>query len=182
MRLPVKVMLAASAVSVSVTVAASTVLEKVVPPDWVRVTVPISVPTAPLIVAAPVVWMVRLEVEPLSVPVTDERLKVLAIPVPTVKVTPSAKVAAPKVMLPVEVPPTVELPPTLIPVSLSPKVMTPVPAAVTIPLRLILLGAVAVTPPVKAMVSLPFPKVSVPVLEKVTALVIVFDAPLNTTL
>ena len=93
-----------------------------------------------------------------------------------------AKVAFPKVICPVDVPPTVELPPTLTPVSASPKVITPVPAAVTVPFKLMLLGAVAITPPVNAIVSPPFPRVTVPVLEKVVAPAIVLLDPLNTTL
>ena len=175
-------MFAAAVLLLNVTVAALTVLLNVVPPDWVMVTVPISVPTAPPMVAVPVVLIVILEAVLPAVPVTDERLKVLAIPVPTVSVTPSAKVAAPKVICPIEVPPTVELPPTLIPVLLSPNVMTPTPAAVTMPFKLIALGAVAITPPVKLIVSPSLPKVTVPVFEKVVAPAIVFDAPLNTTL
>ena len=44
-------------------------------------------------------------------------------------------------------------------------------------------GAVAVMPPVNVIESVDsLPKVTDPVLEKVTILVIVFDAPLNTTL
>ena len=173
-------MLAAAVLLLNTIEAASTVLEKVVPPDWVMVTVPISVPTAPLIVTAPMVLIVRFELVPLAVPVTDERLKVFAIPVPTVSVTPSAKVAAPKVICPVEVPPTVELPDTVTPD--VPKLMTPVPAAVIVPLIVLLLGAVAVTPPVKLIVSLPLPNVTLPVLEKVVAPAMVFEVPPNTTL
>ena len=126
--------------------------------------------------------IVRLEAVPLAVPVTVDKLIALAIPVPTVKVAPSAKVAAPKVMLPVEVPPTVELAATATPVSASPKVMTPVPAAVTVPFTVIALGAVATTPPVKLMVSEPLPNVTVPVLAKVVAPAIVFELPLMATL
>jgi hypothetical protein len=55
-------------------------------------------------------------------------------------------------------------------VSESPKVITPDPAAVTVPFKLILLGRVAVTPAVNAVVPA---KESVPELEKVTAFVIV---------
>jgi hypothetical protein len=80
----------------------------------------------------------------------------------------------------VEVPPTVELPDTVTPV--VPKLMTPVPAAVIVPLIVLLLGAVAVTPAVKLIVSLPLPKVTDPVFKNVVAPAIVFDAPLNTTL
>ena len=140
-----------------------------------------SVPTAPLTVAAPVVLIVKLDAVPLAVPVTEDKLNVFALPVPTVRVTPSAKVAAPKVIFPVDVPPTVELPPTLIPVLASPKVITPVPAAVTVPFKLMLLGAVATTPPVNAIASPPFPNVTVPELLNVVAPAIVLLDPLNTT-
>ena len=68
------------------------------------------------------------------------------------------------------------------PVLASPKVITPVPAAVTVPFKLMLLGAIATTPPVNAVASLPFPRVTVPVLEKVVAPAIVLLDPLNTTL
>ena len=169
-------------VSVSVTVAASTVLPKVVPPDWVISTVPISVPTAPLTVTAPVVLMVRLEDTPPAVPVTAARLIGVAAPVPTVSVVLSAIVAVPMVIWPVEVPPTVELPPTATPVPASPRVMTPVPAAVTLPLRLMLEGAVATTPPVKFRVSPLLPRVTVPVLAKVVAPAMVLLAPVMETL
>ena len=43
-------------------------------------------------------------------------------------------------------------------VLLSPKVITPVPAALTVPFTVTLLGAVAVMPPVKAKVEPPFPR------------------------
>ena len=76
-------------------------------------------------------------------------------------------------ILPVEVPPTVEFAATLTPVLLSPKVIAPVPAAVTVPLKVMPLGAVAVMPPVKAKVPPLVPKLKEPVLLKVTALVIV---------
>ena len=66
--------------------------------------------------------------------------------------------------------------------TIAPKLMTPEPAAVIVPLIVLLLGAVAVTPAVKLIVSLPLPKVTDPVLENVVAPAIVFDAPLNTTL
>ena len=67
-------------------------------------------------------------------------------------------------------------------VLLSPKVMTPVPAALTVPLTVMALGAVAVTPPVKAVVSLPLPKVTVPVLAKVVAPAMLLLEPLSATL
>jgi hypothetical protein len=102
----------------------------------------------------------------------------VAAPTPTVNVVPVAKVVFPKVICPVEVPPTVEVPV----IETVPKLITPVPAAETVPLIVLELGAVAVTPPVNAIVSLPSPKVTVPVLEKVVAPAIVLLDPLNTTL
>ena len=161
--MPLNVILEAAVLSLKVIVAALTVLENVVPPDRVIVTVPMSVPTAPLTVTAPVVLIVKLEAVPLAVPVTEDKLNVFALPVPTVKVTPSAKVAAPNVIFPVDVPPTVEFPETVTPV--VPKLITPVPAAVIVQLIVLELGAVAVTPPVNAVVPT---KVTVPVLANVT--------------
>ena len=115
------------------------------------------------------------------VPVTVDKVMFAAYaPPPTVNVTPSAKVAAPKVIAPVDVPPTVEFPETV--TALVPKLITPVPAAVIVPLIIFELGDVAVTPPVNAIVSPPFPRVTVPVLEKVVAPAIVLLDPLNTTL
>ena len=54
-----------------------------------------------------------------------------------------------------------------------PKLITPVPAAVNVPFTVTRLGAIAVTPPVKANVPVLAPNANVPVLLKVTALVIV---------
>ena len=96
--LSLKAMLAASVVSVKVTVAALTVLLNVVPPDWVIVTIPISVPIASLTVTTPVLLIIKLETVPPEVPVIAAKLIGLAMPVPTVNVTPSAKVAAPNVI------------------------------------------------------------------------------------
>ncbi len=53
-----------------------------------------------------------------------------------------------------------ELPPTETPVLPSPSVITPVPAAVTLPFTLTTEGAVATTPPVKLIVSPPSPSVT----------------------
>jgi len=169
---PEKVMV--PVVLVNVTVAASTVLENVVPPDLVTVTVPISVPTAPLTVTAPVVLIVKLETEFNAVPVTEDKEIGVSAPAPTVNVLLSDKVAAPIVICPVDAPPIVESPV----IETVPKVITPVPAALTVPLIVLELGAVAITPPVNAVVPA---KVSVPELEKVTAFVIV-PPPLIATL
>ena len=101
---------------------------------------------------------------------------------PSAAASVSASVASPIEIVPVEVPPTVEFPPTATPVFASPKVITPVPAALTVPFRLIALGAVATTPPVKATVSPPSPKVSVPLLLNVVVPAIVFVPPVIETL
>ena len=64
----------------------------------------------------------------------------------------------------------------------SPKVMV-VFVVWTVPARFTWLGAVAVTPPVKVVVSpVPLPKVTAPELLKVAALVMVEVVPLKTTL
>ena len=138
------------------------------------VTVPISVPTAPLTVAAPVVFIVRLDTPPRFVPETEPKEIGVPAPAPTVNVTSFDKVAFPKVICPVDVPPIVDVPV----IETVPKFITPVPAALTVPLIVLELGDVAVTPPVNAFVPT---KVSVPVLEKVAAFVIV-PPPLIATL
>ena len=66
-------MLEAAELSLKVIVAALTVPENVVPPDRVTVTVPMSVPTAPLTVTAPVVFIVRLDAPLRAVPVTEPK-------------------------------------------------------------------------------------------------------------
>ncbi len=141
-----------------------------------------SVPTAPLTVTAPVVLIVRLDAAPRAVPVTELRLIGVALPAPTVSVAPSASVAAPSVICPVEAPPIVELPPTATPVLPSPSVITPVPAAVTLPFTLMAEGAVATTPPVKAVASPPLPSVTEPVLLNVVVPAIVLLEPVSATL
>ena len=137
------------------------------------VTVPMSVPIV-LAETVLVVLSVRLEDKPPAVPVTVDKVIGVTAPAPTVNVTLSAKVAAPKVIAPVDVPPIVEVPV----IETVPKFITPVPAALTVPLIVLELGDVAVTPPVNAVVPI---KASVPVLEKVAAFVIVLP-PLIATL
>ncbi len=152
---------------------------KVVPPELVIVRIPISVPMVLETVTAPVVLIVRFEALPLAVPAIDDKLIVFAIPVPIVRVTPSASVVAPKVMVPVEAPPIDVLELT---VTGAPRLITPLPAALTVPPKLIRLGAVAVIPPVNAVVSPPLPKVTVPVLAKVVAPAMLLLEPLIATL
>ena len=131
-------------------------------------------PTAPT-EAVLVVLIVKFGVpaEPLTIP---KEIGV-AYPAPTVNVTPSDKVAFPKVICPVDAPPIVDVPV----IETVPKLITPVPAALTVPLIVLVLGAVAVTPPVNSIVSLPYPKITIPVLEKVVAPAIVLLDPLNNT-
>ena len=95
---PLKVTALLTVVLVIATVATLTAPLNVAPPELVIVKVPISVPIAPEAVTAPVVLIVTLDAEPLAVPETLDKLIALAIPVPKVKVTPSAKVVAPKVI------------------------------------------------------------------------------------
>ena len=158
-------------VLVMVVVAVSTVLWNVVPPELVMVRFPMSVPTAPANITAPVVLTVKLSAVPPAVPVTAAILITLAMPVPTVSVTPFSRMALPRVTVPVDAPPTKPLADLMfIAVSESPRVIIPMPAAVIVPMRLIAEGLVAMTPPVKLKTSEPaFPKVSEPLLPKVVS-------------
>ncbi len=174
---PVKVIV--PVVSVRVTVVAPTVLPKVVPPELVIVRVPTLVPIAPLTVTVPAVSIARFAL-PLEGPVTVVRLIGVAALAPKFKLL--FRLIAPVVMVPVEVPPMVDVPPIVSAVLLSPKVITPVPAALTLPLTVMALGAVATTPPVNAIVSLPLPRVTVPVLAKVVVPAIELELPLIPTL
>ena len=145
---------------------------KVVPPELVMVRVPMSVPMVLLTATTPVVLIVRLEVLPESVPATELRLIALLIPVPKVKVTLSAKVVAPKLMAPVAAPPMVVLAKML--TGVVAKLITLVELfAAIVPDKYFVLGANAVKPLVKAKVPPLVPSVNVPLLLKVTALVIV---------
>ena len=166
-----------------VTVLAVTVLWKAIPPDWVMVIVPMSVPTAPAAVTAPVVLRVRSLTAPAAVPVIDPRLMVFAIPVPIVRVTPLAKVALPKVIAPVAAPPTVALADTDTGVLLSPKVMVEAPTeAATVPPMVTAEGAVATTPLENVVLPRAAPIVTAPVLLKVVVPAIVLLAPVIATL
>ena len=85
-------------VFVNVTVVALTAPLNVVPPEFVIVKVPMSVPIAPETVTAPAVFSVRLEALPLATPETVVMLIGVAAPAPTVSVLPSEIVIAPKVI------------------------------------------------------------------------------------
>ena len=147
---------------------------KVVPPELVIVRVPISVPIAPLTATTPVVLIVRLEALPEAVPATELKLIALAIPVPKVSVTPSAKVVAPRLIAPVAVPPIVVVAKML--TGVVPRFIALVELlAAIVPDKYFVLGAVAIRPLVKVKVPRAAPSVKVPVLLKVARLVIVPD-------
>jgi len=146
---------------------------KVTPADCVIVTVPISVPKVSLRLRAPVEFKVKLDVEPPAVPETVFKVIALPIPVPTVKVTPSAKVVSPNVIAPVEAPPTVAVFANV--TDVAPKLITALPAAViSFVTTAMTAGAVAVIPPVNVNASpVWLPNVTVPVFENVAVLVTV---------
>ena len=101
---------------------------KVVPPLLVIVRVPMSVPTVPVTLTGAAVLSVRLDAVPPAVPDTVARSIGVAAPAPTVSVVLSARVAGPRRIAPMEVPPTVDVPVTFRGVSLSPRVISPMPA------------------------------------------------------
>ena len=74
---------------------------KVIPPEFVTVSAPISVPIAPLTVTTSVVLKVIFEGLLPATPVMEARVIGVAAPVPSVKVTPSLSVTAPSVIRPV---------------------------------------------------------------------------------
>ena len=74
---------------------------KSIPPEFVTVNVPISVPIAPLTVTADVVLIVKFDLGPLATPLTEVNVIGVAAPAPRTSVMPSATVAAPNVILPV---------------------------------------------------------------------------------
>ena len=162
-----------------VNVAAVTLPVNVPVEQLVTVTVPISVPIAPETPMVLVVLKVISEAVLPAVPATDDNETGVAAPAPTVRVTPSAKVMAPIVIVPVEVLPTVEVPVTDTGLF---RLMTPVPAAVTVPYNVMAEGAMAVMPPVKLSVSEPLPKVRVPVFANVVAPAMVLLEPVMDTL
>ena len=141
-------------------------------PVLVIVTVPISVWKLSRIVTDPVVLIVILDADPPAVPRIDARIIGLAIPVPRVSVTPSSNVVAARVIVPVDTPPNNVFSKTL--TGVTPNLIRPVPTVTEIvPDRYLVLGDSAVKPLLKTRVPPLAPKVKVPVLLKVTALVIV---------
>jgi hypothetical protein len=129
-----------------------------------------------LTATAPVVLIVRLEVLPESVPATELKLIALALAVPIVKVTLSAKVVAPKLIAPVAVPPMAVLAKMLTGVVAKLITLLPVVAAI-VPDRYFVLGTIAVKPPANVKVSPPLPKYSAPEAPKVVALVMLVVLP-----
>ena len=99
----------------------------------------------------------------------------MAKPVPTVKVTPSAKVTFPRLIAPVAAPPRTDVAVTETGVPASPKVITEAPVlAAMVPAIFSPVGAVAMTPAVKVVESpAASPIVTVPVLLKVVVPAIV---------
>ena len=171
-------------VAVNVAVVALTVLEKVAPPELVMVRVPISVPMAPAAATTPVVLIIRFDAVPLVVPVTASRLMAFAIPVPTVNVALSANVASPKSINPVAAPPMFAVAVTATGVLESPNMIVLAPVvAIIVPAILRALGAVAVSPAVKVVLSLEaLPMVNVPVLLKVVVPAMELVVPVMDTL
>jgi hypothetical protein len=150
-------------VSLIVTVAAFTVPLNTVPFDWLTVTVPMFVPTAPMLAVLSVL-IVRLATGALPGPVIVPALIALAAPAPKVSSAEFARLAGPTVICPVLAPPIVALAVTL--TAADPKFSTPTPAALIVPATLSLDGAVAIAPAVNAM---PAPIVRLPAFEKVVA-------------
>jgi hypothetical protein len=170
-------------VLVSATVPALTAPVKAVPPELVIVKVlrPIEeVPTVPLTLILPVVFNVRLDKLVVAPPVTELKLIGAAVPVPIVNVLLLTIFVAPKVICPVEVPPTVVLAVTLIG---ELRLITPVPAADIVPAIFTCEAAVAVIPPVNAFVLVfTAPIVIVPVLPSVVTPEILLLLPVSETL
>ena len=181
MRLPDKVRLPATEITEELSVMARLTADnaepKETPADLVIVTVPRLEPTAPVMLAAPEVLMVRLGVPeaPLMVEFAAMRL---AAPAPNVRVVAAAKVVAATVIAPVEVPPMSVL--AVVEIAFPSKLSTPVPDAEMVPANDLELGAVAVTPAVNC-VEVPA-TVRVPVLLKVVAPAMVLVVPVRLTL
>ncbi len=135
---------------------------------------PMSVPTAPLMLTSFVVLITKVEDVPEAVPLIAFKSIAVALPFPRVNVTPSDKTTELNVMSPV---PEIKV---LFPVTLKLPRFKAVFVVVMFPLTLTSEGLEPPpidTPPVNVKASPPFPKVKVPVFEKVTALVIVLVPP-----
>ena len=113
-----------------------------------------------------------MEEAPFKIPIIEAKMIGLLFPVPSVNVTPSLRVVAAKLIIPVAVPPRVVSASILTGVMVNFSKLVPVFAAI-VPDKDFVLGASAVKPLVKTKVPPAVPKVKVPVLIKVTASVIV---------
>jgi len=114
-----------------------------------------------------------LEEAPFKIPTIEAKMIELLFPVPSVNVTPSLRVVAARVIVPVAVPPrfvSAKIRTGVRPPNLS--MLLPAFAAI-VPDKYFVLGASAVKPLVKVKVPPLVPSVKVPVLLKVTASVIV---------
>ena len=162
-----------------VTVAALTVLWKSTPPDCVTNTVPSgAVPTAPVTVTRPVVLIVRFSAAPVAaLPVIVLAFTIVAPPVPSVRLLPSASVVAPSVIVPV--------PAFSVALSVTETAVVPrfIATLVVLIAPAMLFGpAVATNPPVNVVVSPAASPISVvPVLANVEAPPIVFVVPVSDT-
>jgi len=133
-----------------VTVPAVSVEPKVAVPELVRVTEPRSVPTAPVTLTAPRVSKVMAEVAPPAVPLMAPVVMGVVAPAPRVRLAPSARFSAGKVMAPVLVPP-IWLEPETVSGLVVARLSTPAPwAAREMPAKEMDEAAVAVRPPSKA--------------------------------
>ncbi len=136
-------------------------------------------PIAPLAVIAPKVFNVKLDEFAVVALSIELKLIIFAMPVPTVNVLPLASVVAPKLICPVDVPPMFVVSTTLT----LPRLIMPVPAAEIVPSTLTCEGAVAVTPPVNALVlPVALLRVSAPVLANVVLPAMTLLAPRSETL
>ena len=113
---------------------------------------------------------------------TPSRFAVVAKPVPTVNVTPFAKVTFPRLIAPVAAPPRTDVAVTETGVPASPKVITEAPVlAAIVPAIFTAVGAVTSTPAVKVVKSsAASPIVTVPVLLKVVVPAIVPPPTIDT--
>ena len=148
------------AVSVSTRPEALTVDWKVAPPVWVRVSVPKSVPTEPAKVTDPVELTIRLDAVPPSVPLIAPRLMVPPPPAPSVRLTLSARVTAPRVVAAPVAPVLISRSPVTVTGALK---LTATLEVTMSPARLLDPGPLWVTAPA-AVMSPPEPVVNRPVL------------------
>jgi len=132
----------------------------------------------PLIAVVPLAFVVKL-VKGVDPPIIPENV---VVPVVLTFNVNAPSIVPPKVIFPDVFPEILAFAVKTVGVSESPIEIVEF-VAITFPPILTWLGAVIVTPPVNVVASPPpFPRVTVPVLEKVVAPAIVLIVPLNTTL